>query len=99
MIGEGDVLIDLGQFGDLVPVVTGATIASLIGDQLNLTLTGLGLHNVVLNLAAPTPTEVVRTVAFSADTGASSTDFITQAAAQTITGTLSAALASGDVVA
>ena len=40
----------------------------------------------------------VSTVAFSADTGSSATDFITNTAAQTISGTLSAALAAGDVV-
>ena len=47
--------------------------------------------------AAP-PSETVATAALSADTGASSTDFITDVAAQTISGTLSAGLASGDVV-
>ena len=45
-----------------------------------------------------TPTEGVSTVAFSADTGTNSSDFITKTAAQTISGALSAALASGDVV-
>src|SRR4029077_13360467 len=44
------------------------------------------------------PTERVSTVAFSADTGTSSSDFITNTASQTISGTLSAALASGDVI-
>ena len=44
------------------------------------------------------PTEAVSTVAFSADTGSSTSDFITNTAAQTITGTLSAALGTGDVV-
>ncbi len=97
MIGEGDVLIDLGQFGNLVPLVTGATIASLIGNQLDLMVTGLGTHVVSLDLVAPSPSEVVSTVAFSADTGVSATDFITRTAAQTITGTLSAALVAGDV--
>jgi serralysin len=98
MNGEGDVLIDLGQFGSMVPFVTGATIVSLVGDQLELALAGPGVHNVVLNLVVPIPAEVVSAVAFSADTGASATDLITQTAAQTITGTLSAALAAGDVV-
>ncbi len=44
------------------------------------------------------PTERVSTLAFSNDTGSSSSDFITSADTQTITGTLSAALAAGDVV-
>ena len=44
------------------------------------------------------PTEFVSTVAFSADTGSSATDFITNTATQTISGTLSAALLAGDVV-
>ena len=95
--GEGDVLIDLGQVGNDVPVVTGASISNLVGNQLTLSLTGLGEHDVTLDMVAP-PTEVVSTVALSADTGASATDFITDVAAQTITGTLSAPLVAGDVV-
>ena len=98
MVGEGDVPIDLGQVGNRTPVVTGATISSLVGDQLDLTLTGLSEHDVTVRLSAPPPAEVVNTVVFSADTGASATDFVTNAAAQTISGTLSGALAAGDVV-
>jgi hypothetical protein len=44
------------------------------------------------------PTTTVSTVVFSADTGTSSSDFITKTASQTISGTLSAALASGETV-
>ena len=98
MVGEGDVLVDLGQVGNRTPIVTGATISSLVGDQLDLTLTGLSEHDVTVRLSAPPPAEVVSTVVFSADTGASATDFVTNAAAQTISGTLSGALAAGDVV-
>ncbi|WP_338846529.1 Ig-like domain-containing protein [Massilia sp. W12] len=47
---------------------------------------------------APAPTTTVSTVSFSADTGTSSTDFITNTASQTISGTLSANLASGEKV-
>ncbi|MBL9203484.1 MAG: hypothetical protein JNN01_00260, partial [Opitutaceae bacterium] len=50
----------------------------------------------VLDTTAPTTT--VATLAFSADTGASSTDFITRTAAQTVSGTLSANLVSGEFV-
>jgi hypothetical protein len=44
------------------------------------------------------PTTTVSTVAFSADTGTSSSDFITATAAQDISGTLSANIASGETV-
>ncbi|WP_166454860.1 Ig-like domain-containing protein [Duganella aquatilis] len=44
------------------------------------------------------PTTTSSSVAFSADTGASSSDLITKTAAQTISGTLSASLASGEHV-
>jgi hypothetical protein len=44
------------------------------------------------------PTTAVSSVKFSNDTGASSSDFITNTAAQTISGTLSANMAAGDVV-
>ncbi|MBI5656087.1 MAG: right-handed parallel beta-helix repeat-containing protein [Geobacter sp.] len=44
------------------------------------------------------PATTVATAAFSADTGTSATDFITNTAAQTISGTLSANLAAGEMV-
>jgi hypothetical protein len=44
------------------------------------------------------PTTLVSNLAFSADTGPSNSDFITRTAAQTISGTLSANLASGETV-
>ncbi|HYR25031.1 MAG TPA: putative Ig domain-containing protein, partial [Aquabacterium sp.] len=50
----------------------------------------------VLDTAAPTTS--VTSVAFSADTGVSSTDFVTRTAAQTVSGTLSANLMAGDTV-
>lgn len=46
----------------------------------------------------PLPTTTIATKSFSADTGTSSTDFITNTAAQTISGTLSAVTVSGEVV-
>jgi hypothetical protein len=50
----------------------------------------------VLDTTAPTTT--VATMAFSADTGTSGTDFITKTAAQTISGTTSANIVSGESV-
>jgi len=44
------------------------------------------------------PATTVSTVSFSADTGTSATDFITNSAAQSISGTLSANLAAGELV-
>ena len=45
------------------------------------------------------PTTTIATAAFSADTGSSASDFITKTAAQTISGTLSNNLATGETVA
>jgi hypothetical protein len=98
MIGDGQVVIDLGNYGNKTPVVTGATITKFAGNELDLALTGLGQHDVSLRMIAPAPTEVVSKITFSADTGSSATDFVTNVAAQTISGTLSAALVAGDVV-
>ncbi|MDA8082236.1 MAG: GEVED domain-containing protein, partial [Nitrospiraceae bacterium] len=53
-------------------------------------------HSYVLDTTGPATT--IATAAFSADTGMSSTDFITRTAAQTISGTLSANLAAGETV-
>jgi hypothetical protein len=51
---------------------------------------------VTIDTTAPTTT--IASASFSADTGTSSTDFITKTAAQTISGTLSANLASDETV-
>ena len=55
-----------------------------------------GAYAVTVDLTAPTTT--VATMQFSADTGTSGSDFITHTAAQTVSGTLSAALAAGEGV-
>ena len=52
--------------------------------------------SVTVDTTAPTTT--ISTVTFSADTGSSSTDFITSTAAQTISGTTSANIALGEIV-
>jgi hypothetical protein len=92
-------LVDLEALNGRSVSVGGAQIASLTADKLALNLTGLGQHDVSVRLSAPVPpSEVVQTVGFSADSGASSSDFITNVATQTVTGTLSAALVAGDTV-
>jgi autotransporter-associated beta strand protein len=53
-------------------------------------------HNYTLDTTAPTTT--IATKSFSNDTGTSSTDFITNTANQTISGTLSTNLAAGEIV-
>jgi serralysin len=95
MMGDGEEVIDLGQHGTMAPTVTGATSYSLdtLNDQLHVTLTGLGEHHVSVWFLAR-----VLSVTFSADTGLSSTDFVTNVATQTIAGTLSNPLGAGDVV-
>ena len=55
-----------------------------------------GVTAYVLDTTAPVPS--VTAVAFSADTGISGTDHLTKTAAQTITATLGASLATGDVL-
>ncbi|WP_316790812.1 MBG domain-containing protein [Pedobacter frigoris] len=92
--------------------VSGVTAGS--GTSIAQTLTGNGVVNytvtptlngcpgspisvaVTVNPAIPTTT--VSTVAFSGDTGVSSTDLVTNIAAQTISGTLSANLVAGERV-
>jgi len=60
----------------------------------------VGSANASLSFAFDTkvPAAVPVSVAFSADTGTSSTDLITSTAAQTLTGTLAADLQAGDIV-
>lgn len=56
----------------------------------------LSFQNYTLDTTAPNTT--VTTAAFSNDSGSSSTDFVTNVASQTISGTLSGNLAAGDKV-
>jgi hypothetical protein len=91
MVGAGDVIVDLGRTS--TPTVTGATIKSQVGNVLDLSLTGLGENDVTIMFIAH-----VTSVAFSADSGSSATDFVTNVATQTISGTLSDPLGTGDVV-
>ncbi len=53
---------------------------------------------VTVQIDTSAPTTTVASAAFSADTGGSTSDFITNTAAQTISGTLSANLAAGETV-
>jgi hypothetical protein len=103
------VSLDNGGIWALAAVTTGSNTWSLAGQ----TLTGSGTLKVrisddagnngtvfsqayVLDTTAPTTT--FGNIALSADNGASNSDLITNAAAQTISATLSAAPASTDVV-
>ena len=111
-LASGDVIrvsLNNGTTWQTATATTGSTTFSLSG----VTLTGSNTLQVRAEdtagnfstaktqayvLDTTPPTERVSTVAFSADTGTSSSDFITKTASQTISGTLSAALASGDVI-
>ena len=97
VVGDGTVEIITAPVGNATPVVTGASIANYVGNVLKLGLAGLGQHDVTVTFEAP-PTEVVSSVAFSNDSGASTTDLITNIAAQTISGTLNAPLVAGHLV-
>ena len=57
-----------------------------------------GSDTIVYIIDNTAPTQTVSSVSLSADTGTSSTDEITKTASQTISGTLSGALASGDIL-
>ena len=48
VVGEGSVVIDLTDPAGRTPQVTGATIKSLVGDKLELTLVGTGEHDVTV---------------------------------------------------
>ena len=102
MVGTGDVLVDLGN-STATPIVTGATIVSLVGNQLDLSLTSAAQNNVSILLAAPPtisgtvagqPTTDLATIApFSkvtiADANASQTETVTVTLSAAANGTLS----------
>ncbi len=102
VVGDGVVKVALPQAGDQV-VVTGTGVTSYgisptDAKELDITLTGLGQHDVSIVVGPAAPTEFVTSVVFSPDSGASTTDFITNVAAQIISGKLSGTLAVGDFV-
>ena len=75
----------------------GGTLRDAAGNNATLTLNSVGsTAGVIVDAVAPAIT--FSALSFSADTGISSTDFITNTAAQTIGAALSAALGAGDVV-
>jgi serralysin len=51
VVGEGSVLVDLVDPAGRTPHVTGATIKSLNGDKLELTLSGTGSHDVTVDFS------------------------------------------------
>ena len=81
--------------GTVALSLVGTGLTDLAGNAIaNASLSGLDAQSI--DTLAPSTT--VSTVAFSADTGSSTTDFITKTAAQTISGTLSAVTVTGEVV-
>ena len=74
-----------------------ATLKDVVGNAATLTLNNVGSTSGVLVDGVP-PATVISSADLSADTGQSLTDFVTRTAAQTISGTLSAPLESGEVV-
>ena len=91
-------VVDLAPQGDLRVTlhwvgVTGFTITNELGPALEPLL----MDNIVVTPGSA-PTTTVSSAALSADTGVSSTDFVTKTAAQTISGTLSGLLATGETV-
>ena len=97
--GEGSVAIDLTAPGNKYVLVSGAAAHGLAGEILTLDLGAIGRHDVSVQLLDPVPPAgTVTGLSLSADSGADAQDFITNVAAQTLTGTIDVALAAGDVV-
>jgi hypothetical protein len=84
VVGDGQVVVDLGNLGSQTPVVTGATSYSLSGNVLDLSLVGLGQHDITIGttLSAPTPV-----LAAASDSGPSNSDDYTNVTLPTFTGT------------
>jgi hypothetical protein len=80
--GQGAVTVDVAANAASDAAGNGNTVAT----QLSVTFDNVA------------PTTTITSKAFSADTGASSTDFITKTTAQTISGTLSAVTVTGEIV-
>jgi serralysin len=84
VVGDGQVVVDLGNFGSQTPIVTGATSYTLAGSVLNLSLVGLSQHDITIGGTLAAPTFVL---AAASDSGPSSSDGYTNATLPTFTGT------------
>ncbi|MBF0584412.1 MAG: DUF4347 domain-containing protein, partial [Magnetococcales bacterium] len=102
-VQAGDTSSDLDYTTTSALALNSGTIKDAAGNSAVLTLASPGAVNslgnnkaIVIDTTAPTQT--VGSVAISADTGTSTSDFLTKTAAQTITATLSGALAGTDIL-
>jgi len=103
-VQAGDTSSDLDYLSTTALVLNGGSITAVAGGTsavLTLPAPGslqslAGSSAIIIDTTAPTNT--IGSLLLSADTGASSTDFITSATAQSISGTLAANLASGEKV-
>ena len=77
--------------------LNGGTLTDAAGNAATLTHSAV-TDNAGFQVDTTPPTAVVTTVAFSADTGTSSSDFITQTAAQTLSGTYSGTIAADETL-
>ncbi|MGE5517972.1 MAG: Ig-like domain-containing protein [Bacteroidota bacterium] len=94
---------DAGKFsisgGNLVVNNTGGLAAGSYSVDVTATDTAGNTYTKTLSLSVSTgPSTTVSTASLSADTGSSATDWITKTAAQTVSGSLSAALIAGERV-
>jgi hypothetical protein len=104
-IGAGQNSADLDYSSTSALALNGATITDAGGSHLAASLTlatpgtagSLGANRDI-DVDTTAPTNTVSGAAFSADTGTSSSDFITKTAVQTISGTLAFNLAAGENV-
>jgi hypothetical protein len=100
-VQAGDTTADLDYLSTSALDLNGGTISDAAANNATLTLAAAGATNslgankaIVIDTTAPTQT--VTNIDISADTGISTTDFTTFTAAQTVTGTLSANLGTGE---
>jgi hypothetical protein len=104
-VGAGRDSADLDQVSTTALALNGGTLTDATGSHQNASLTlaapgtahSLGANKAIV-IDTSAPGIVFSGLALSADTGPSSSDFVTRTAAQTVTATLSATLASGDAV-
>lgn len=102
-VQAGDASLDLDYISIGALALNGGTVRDAAGNDATLTLAqpgtsgSLGANKSLIIDAVP-PTTTVSSLNFSNDTGSSGSDFITNVASQTISGTLSANLQSGETV-
>ncbi len=96
VIAIGDSTVTASVLGSAI--TAGGKVSVILYDAAGNTISSSSINNATLNYDVTAPAQLLGDIKFSADTGASNADFITNVANQTISGKVSAVLGADEKV-